>query len=203
MDASNIILAMLHSNYAPILVQTEADLLARQAYGALMQVSVRQGDLANRIAAINETFWNARHLMSKIETAPFAWRSRLGVGLGYWCYAYFKTGIQDAKKSTKDQNKNTNTSSEHSLSTISNPQSVQIAESPLRALLLTLPTTSLDGQPSGQTGATLTDGTSELISTIQAPPLSSDPFQDVDWTMFAEDFGWGGGDPVFMGIGMP
>jgi hypothetical protein len=27
-----------------------------------------------------------------------------------------------------------------------------------------------------------------------------DPFQEVDWSLFMDDIGWGTGDPVFMGL---
>jgi transcriptional regulatory protein LEU3 len=30
--------------------------------------------------------------------------------------------------------------------------------------------------------------------------LTGDPFQDVDWSAFMDDFGWTGDDQIFMGL---
>lgn len=54
----------------------------------------------------------------------------------------------------------------------------------------------------------LIDGTRTEPSTAanavpqgQSPAVAGmDPFQDVDWSMFMDDFGWVGGDAVFMGL---
>lgn len=34
----------------------------------------------------------------------------------------------------------------------------------------------------------------------QAGNTTSDPIQDVDWTMFMDDFGWVGEDAVLLGL---
>lgn len=31
-------------------------------------------------------------------------------------------------------------------------------------------------------------------------PAMTDPFQEVDWSLFMDDFGWGGDESVFMGL---
>lgn len=31
-------------------------------------------------------------------------------------------------------------------------------------------------------------------------PGGTDPFQEVDWSLFLDDFGWGGDEPIFMGL---
>lgn len=49
------------------------------------------------------------------------------------------------------------------------------------------------------------EGSRETPQPFQPPsqsntPGASDPFQEVDWSLFLDDFGWGGDEPIFMGL---
>lgn len=41
---------------------------------------------------------------------------------------------------------------------------------------------------------------SQPVAQSENTPGATDPFQEVDWSLFLDDFGWGGDEPIFMGL---
>ncbi|GJN66659.1 hypothetical protein PLICBS_000678 [Purpureocillium lilacinum] len=176
-DAAAIIVATLASAAAPQMDPTEADALAQRACGALLRCSVRDTDLPHRACIIMETFWSVRDLVPQIGPAPGAWPERLGAGVTYWCLERFKFGLRAAQSSTDRVNK---------------------------ALDVMQPRFSSNTAAAGPStaphaNAVATSGAAN--GPVQAPNQgSTDPFQEVDWSMFMDDFGWVGDDGVLLGL---
>ncbi|KAJ6444705.1 hypothetical protein O9K51_03101 [Purpureocillium lavendulum] len=178
-DAAAIIVATLASAAAPQMDPADADALAQRACGALLRCSVRDTDLPHRACIIMETFWSVRDIVPPIGPAPGAWPERLGAGVTYWCLERFKFGLRAAQSSTDRVNKaldvmqprfSTNTAAG--------------AAGPMTAAQANAPATS--GVANGA---------------LQVPNQGTgDPFQEVDWSMFMDDFGWVGDDGVLLGL---
>ncbi|KAH8125096.1 hypothetical protein FP744_10002711 [Trichoderma asperellum] len=161
-DAANTIVYLLHSTWGPSpdsLSAEEADLLAQQAYTAIMRCSVKEQDIWYRGSVIMETFWSFRRYVPRFETVPPSWVSRGGAGITFACLEKFKNGLLTAQKSTDGVNK-----------------CLEIIH-----------------QPSG-TNAAAQD--QQMTNNAQV----TDPFQDVDWSMFMDDFGWAGEDGVLISL---
>ncbi|KAL7934450.1 hypothetical protein V8C35DRAFT_300922 [Trichoderma chlorosporum] len=165
-DAANTIVYLLHSRWGPdadSLSPTEADLLAQQAYSAIMRCSIKEQDIWYRGSVIMETFWSFRRYVPKFDSVPPSWVSRGGAGITYACLERFKNGLLMAQKSTDGVNR-----------------CLEIIQF-------------------------RTDQNSGTSTVAQDQPVTnnvpaSDPFQDVDWSMFMDDFGWTGEDGVLMSL---
>ncbi|KAK4073465.1 uncharacterized protein Triagg1_5291 [Trichoderma aggressivum f. europaeum] len=162
-DAANTIVYLLHSAWGPDLAPEEANLLAQQAYSAIMRCSVKEQDIWYRGSVIMETFWSFRSYVPKFDSVPPSWISRGAAGITYACLERFKNGLLMAQKSTDGVNK-----------------CLEIIQF-------------------------RTDQSSGTNTVAQDQPMTnnvpaSDPFQDVDWSMFMDDFGWTGEDGVLMSL---
>ncbi|KAL6824983.1 hypothetical protein V8C40DRAFT_245283 [Trichoderma camerunense] len=165
-DAANTIVYLLHSVWGPdsdSLPPEEANLLAQQAYSAIMRCSVKEQDIWYRGSVIMETFWSFRSYVPKFDSVPPSWVSRGAAGITYACLERFKNGLLMAQKSTDGVNK-----------------CLEIIQF-------------------------RTDQSSGTNTVAQDQPMTnnvpaSDPFQDVDWSMFMDDFGWTGEDGVLMSL---
>lgn len=83
----------------------EANLLAQQAYSAIMRCSVKEQDIWYRGSVIMETFWSFRSYVPKFDSVPPSWVSRGAAGITYACLERFKNGLLMAQKSTDGVNK--------------------------------------------------------------------------------------------------
>ncbi|KAM0256465.1 hypothetical protein ACHAQJ_004990 [Trichoderma viride] len=156
-DAANTLVYLLHSHWGPsaeTLPPEEANLLAQQAYTAIMRCSVKETDIWYRGSVIMETFWSFRSYVPKFDTVPPSWVSRGGAGITYACLERFKNGLLTAQKST-------------------------------------------DGFSEFQTAGSNNVAQDQQVA--NNVPVN-DPFQDVDWSMFMDDFGWTGEDGVLMSL---
>lgn len=105
-DAANTIIYLLHSTWGPdSLSAEEADLLAQQAYTAIMRCSVKEQDIWYRGSVIMETFWSFKRFIPRFDTVPPSWVSRGGAGITFACLEKFKNGLLMAQKSTDGVNK--------------------------------------------------------------------------------------------------
>ncbi|UNI21478.1 hypothetical protein JDV02_007466 [Purpureocillium takamizusanense] len=180
-DAAAIIVATLTSAAAPQMDPAEADALAQRACGALLHCSVRDTDLPHRACIIMETFWSVRDLVPQIGPAPGSWPERLSAGVTYWCLERFKFGLRAAQSSTDRVNKALDM-----MQPRFNPNTTASAAGPSVA---------------PHASAVAVSGTAN--GPVQAPTTnqgSADPFQEVDWSMFMDDFGWMGDDGVLLGL---
>ncbi|KAH7313375.1 hypothetical protein B0I35DRAFT_435016 [Stachybotrys elegans] len=100
LDASCMLLWILHSTLAPDTAAHEADTLAQQGSRAVKLCSIREGDLPHRAAIILETYWSVRHLLPKVEGPPLAWSSRLGAPTTFSALRHFKARIEEAKNNS-------------------------------------------------------------------------------------------------------
>lgn len=186
-DAANTIVYLLHSTWGPSpdsLSAEEADLLAQQAYTSIMRCSVKEQDIWYRGSVIMETFWSFRRYVPRFDTVPPSWVSRGGAGITFACLEKFKNGLLTAQKSTDGVNK--------CLEIIRKFYSAAYSTSNL-PFFLTISEFRTD--PSSGTNTTAQD----QQMTNNAPV--ADPFQDVDWSMFMDDFGWTTGeDGVLIGL---
>lgn len=107
-DAANTIVYLLHSVWGPdsdSLSPEDANLLAQQAYSAIMRCSVKEQDIWYRGSVIMETFWSFRSYVPKFDSVPPSWISRGAAGITYACLERFKNGLLMAQKSTDGVNK--------------------------------------------------------------------------------------------------
>lgn len=203
---------------------TEADALAQRACGALLRCSVRDTDLPHRACIIMETFWSVRDLVPQIGPAPGAWPERLGAGVTYWCLERFKFGLRAAQSSTDRVNKALDvmrTSPPFPLppfpppppSTFIHPHHPLFSPAS-RVTGKRNFETDFDGHaeprfssntaaagPSTAPHANAVATSGAANGPVQAPNQgSTDPFQEVDWSMFMDDFGWVGDDGVLLGL---
>lgn len=165
-DAANTIVYLLHSTWGPSpdsLSAEEADLLAQQAYTAIMRCSVKEQDIWYRGSVIMETFWSFRRYVPRFDTVPPSWVSRGGAGITFACLEKFKNGLLTAQKSTDGVNK-------------------------------CLEIIQFRTDQSSGTNAVAQD--QQMTNNAQV----TDPFQDVDWSMFMDDFGWAGEDGVLISL---
>ena len=185
LDAANIIIHTLHSTFAPETSPDEANTLAAQAYNALLRCSARPCDMPHRAGAVLETFWAAKHLIPKIQLPIEAWPDRLGAGIAFACARRIKDALHEARKGNENIGRRLEAIRKYMLSGEAGH---------LRVTNLFAETQGADG------GAAAATGDTALQQDEPMPTASSDPFQDVDWSMFMEDFGWPGEDAVFMGL---
>ncbi|TQW03198.1 hypothetical protein V2A60_008965 [Cordyceps javanica] len=190
-DAACIVTAILYSTSAPPdLSPNDANLLAQHAAAVLHRCSVEESDLPHRIGVIVETFWNVRHLIPRIEIGPRAWSDRLGVGMSFWCLELFKRGLRAAQK-----NSETAAAANRADELIHGPRKTRQnpaqsaselpADSGMQASVPLQSTSTSVGQPSNM---------------LQPMSMGPDPFQEIDWSMFTDDFGWIGDDGVLLGL---
>ncbi|CAM1502900.1 Fc.00g076760.m01.CDS01 [Cosmosporella sp. VM-42] len=175
-DASCILVSTLHSTTTPANVMPEeATAIAQQINTAVQCCSVRDGDLPCRGAIIMDTFWSVRNLLPKFDATRRAWPKRLGAAVTFWCLNKFKDALQEAKKSTQGVNKGLEA----------------FRKSPSFTLYGKMPTGRLEQPTLARANST----------NMQDPSMTgvSDIFQDVDWSLLMDDFGWAGDGPVFLG----
>ncbi|KAJ4153351.1 hypothetical protein LMH87_009841 [Akanthomyces muscarius] len=191
-DAACIVTSILYSTSAPPdMSPNDANLLAQHAAAVLHRCSVEESDLPHRIGVIIETFWTVRHLIPRIEVGPRAWSDRLGVGMSFWCLELFKKGLRAAQKNSETAaaanraeeliNGHRTTRQNLAQSAIEQP----VRESGAPAARAQQPAPSSVGQPNNM---------------LQPMTMGPDPFQEIDWTMFTDDFGWIGDDGVLLGL---
>ncbi|OAA58892.1 Zn(2)-C6 fungal-type DNA-binding domain protein [Cordyceps fumosorosea ARSEF 2679] len=189
-DAACIVTGVLYSTSAPPDVSPrDADLLAQHAAAVLHRCSVEESDLPHRIGVIVETFWAVRHLVPRIEVGPRAWSDRLGVGVSFWCLELFKRALRAAQK-----NSETAAAANRADELIHRHRRTRqqtAAEPPATdAGVLTAPT-GLQGAPTS---------VGPPINMLHPMAMGADPFQEIDWSMFTDDFGWIGDDGVLLGL---
>ncbi|KJZ77017.1 hypothetical protein HIM_03338 [Hirsutella minnesotensis 3608] len=127
-----------------------------------------------------ETFWSVRHLVAPLGPAPSTWPDRLGAGITFWCLERFRFGLKAAQGSNDKVNR-----------------ALDFIQATRGAA-----TFAAGIPPGASSGAAPASGSSAAQGPDQAAaaPAVSDPFQDVDWTMFMDDFGWTGDDAVLLGL---
>lgn len=181
LDAACAVLAILQSTHAPEMTLEEANALGQHGCNTVLRSSVRDADLAHRGSVILETFWTVRHLLPTIEGAPQSWASRLGAGLTFWCLNRFRVGLQDAKTNGDTASRSLETLRMREFC----PQFLdgEMCEADRK---VTEP-----ARPEASTAAVQPGQPTDVATMIQ----------DLDWTMFMDDFGWVGGDnTMFMGL---
>ena len=178
-DATGIIIAILHSSCAPGIPDRDADMLIRQACGAILRCSVRDTDLAHRVSVVMETYWSVRHLVPSMGAAPGARTERLVAGVTFWFLRRFHTGLQAAQSKTDRVNKALEM-------TRRLPNCLCV-----RGCGLTNAESNKHPPPSA---ADMANGQAQGVQ------MASDPIQDVDWSMFMDDFGWTGDESVLLGL---
>lgn len=189
-DAACIVTAILYSTSAPPdVAPNDANLLAQHAAAAIHRCSVEEGDLPHRIGVIVETFWHVRHLIPRIETGPRAWSHRLGVGMSFWCLELFKRGLCAAQK-----NSETAAAANRANDLIHGHRSTR--QNPARS---TEPASEND-VPSSTGPQPAPTSVGQSSNMLLPMTMSADPFQEIDWSMFTDDFGWIGDDGVLLGL---
>lgn len=221
-DAACIVTSILYSSSAPPDISpNDANLLAQHAAAVLHRCSVQESDLPHRIGVIVETFWTVRHLIPRLEIGPRAWSDRLGVGVTFWCLELFKKGIRAAQKNSETAAAANRADALIHMAQPMPSTGAQLARnahshSPTadapRASQNATGVASLAPAPSTENGipTTTAAGTAmqQLAPTSAGPPngvlqpmaMGSDPFQEIDWTMFTDDFGWIGDDGAILGL---
>lgn len=219
--AACIVIAILYSTSAPDMAPNEANVLAQQALAAVHRCSVQEGDLAHRFGVIIETFWSFKHYLPRFEIGPRCWPGRFGVGLVIWCLDMFKNSLHRAQKNAESGGgggAGANRAQEagsmfHPFTTFC-----------YHFILFYETDTLLNLDPNaGQKSNIAQPGTASAAAAQanQLPPLQqqqqqpynqmqpqpqqqvnmgSDPFQEIDWSMFMDDFGWVGDDGVMLGL---
>lgn len=202
-DAACIVTSILYSTSAPAdMSPNDANLLAQHAAAVLHRCSVEESDLPHRIGVIVETFWAVRHLIPRIEMGPRAWSERLGVGMSFWCLELFKRAIGTAQKNSET-------------AAAANRADALIRKQLPRSQPETTHETDrrhADGhrkrQDDAPNSAAAANGTSQGTTMAQASAsigtsgvmqpvtIGADPFQEIDWSMFTDDFGWVGDEGV-------
>jgi hypothetical protein len=92
MDATSVIVAVLHSVYAADLDMEAGETAVKRAILSLRRWSVRDEDLAARAAKIFESYWSLRHLLPSI-----------GVGMAQFCLRRARRGLEEARKASESQ----------------------------------------------------------------------------------------------------
>ncbi|KAJ3492495.1 hypothetical protein NLG97_g5352 [Lecanicillium saksenae] len=186
-DASCIVTAILYSTSAPPDVSpNDANLLAQHAAAVLHRCSVEESDLPHRIGVIIETFWNVRHLIPRIEIGPRSWSQRLGVGTSFWCLELFKKGLRAAQKNSE------------TAAAANRVDELIHAHMRTRHSGAKPPTT--DHSVSASTAIQTAPSSVGQPSILHPMTMGPDPFQEIDWSMFTDDFGWIGDDGVLLGL---
>lgn len=104
LDASSFIIFSLHQRNlcCPDLTDIEATEIAQEAWTALHRCSVRDGDIAWRVSSFMETFWGIRDGIPRKPLPVGSWRTRLAVGVTFWCLKQIKISLVNAKKLPDD-----------------------------------------------------------------------------------------------------
>lgn len=173
-DACCILLSTLHSAAVPAdLTPAGADDIAASARRAVLACSVRDADLPARAAVILETFWSVRNVLPRFTEPAAAWPERLGGSVTYCCLTRFREALQEAKRSAEGVNKGLEA----------------FRKLPIQSTELHILMSVADG-PAG--GAPQSEEADQPVS--NGPDL----FQELDWSMFLDEFSWGEG-AVFLG----
>lgn len=197
--------------------------LVRRACAAMLRCSVRDADLPHRVSVLLETFWAVRHLMANAPPAmhgpaPSAWPDRLGAGVTFWCLERLRLGLRAAQSSTDRVNRALDLIRRSPPPLLSAPRQVGASRRRTRTQAAHRPhplaepsrTNAYSGNddstapsippanttPSGAVAAGA-DSDAGLQATAQP---GSNPFLDVDWSMFMDEFGWTGEDAVLLGL---
>ncbi|KAM3531538.1 hypothetical protein MY4038_004413 [Beauveria bassiana] len=191
-DAACIVTSMLYSTSAPPdMSPNDANQLAQHAAAVLHRCSVEESDLPHRIGVIIETFWNIRHLIPRIEIGPRAWSDRLGVGMSFWCLELYKRGLRAAQK-----NSETAAAANRADELIH----AHCRKRQNRAQHSTEAPAVENGVPTSTTLQSAPMSVSHPNNMLQPMAMGPDIFQEIDWSMFTDDFGWIGDEGVLLGL---
>ncbi|KGQ05471.1 Putative transcription factor SEF1 [Beauveria bassiana D1-5] len=191
-DAACIVTSMLYSTSAPPdMSPNDANQLAQHAAAVLHRCSVEESDLPHRIGVIIETFWNIRHLIPRIEIGPRAWSDRLGVGMSFWCLELYKRGLRAAQK-----NSETAAAANRADELIH----AHCRKRQNRAQHSTEAPAVENGVPTSTTLQSAPTLVSHPNNMLQPMAMGPDIFQEIDWSMFTDDFGWIGDEGVLLGL---
>ncbi|EJP69249.1 Zn(II)2Cys6 transcriptional activator [Beauveria bassiana ARSEF 2860] len=191
-DAACIVTSMLYSTSAPPdMSPNDANQLAQHAAAVLHRCSVEESDLPHRIGVIIETFWNIRHLIPRIESGPRAWSDRLGVGMSFWCLELYKRGLRAAQK-----NSETAAAANRADELIH----AHCRKRQNRAQHSTEAPAVENGVPTSTTLQSAPTSVSHPNNMLQPMAMGPDIFQEIDWSMFTDDFGWIGDEGVLLGL---
>ncbi|KAM3427673.1 hypothetical protein NHJ13734_008898 [Beauveria thailandica] len=191
-DAACIVTSILYSTSAPPdMSPNDANQLAQHAAAVLHRCSVEESDLPHRIGVIIETFWNVRHLIPRIEIGPRAWSDRLGVGMSFWCLELYKRGIRAAQKNSETAAA-ANRADEliHAHCRKRQNRAQHSTESPVVQ----------NGVPASTALQSAATSVSHPSNMLQPMAMGPDIFQEIDWSMFTDDFGWIGDEGVLLGL---
>ncbi|KAM3502611.1 hypothetical protein MY10362_004738 [Beauveria mimosiformis] len=191
-DAACIVTSILYSTSAPPdMSPNDANQLAQHAAAVLHRCSVEESDLPHRIGVIIETFWNIRHLIPRIEIGPRAWSDRLGVGMSFWCLELYKRGIRAAQKNSETAAA-ANRADEliHAHCRKRQNRAQHSTESPAVE----------NGVPASTALQSAATSVSHPSNLLQPMAMGPDIFQEIDWSMFTDDFGWIGDEGVLLGL---
>jgi transcriptional regulatory protein LEU3 len=100
LDASSILLEVLHSIYATDLDMAVGDAAVKQALTAMRRTIVRDGDLATRSAKMMESYWGLRHTMPSVGVGMSKFPHRIGGVVTFDCLRRWKTDLEEARKAS-------------------------------------------------------------------------------------------------------
>lgn len=210
-DASCLLISSLVSNSPPWLPEPTAEdddpaqTLVNNCVAAISACSVREGDLPSRGASLVQGFWQARHQVPPCDLPAMAWPNRLGAGITFWCLNRFNRGLHEAQRTNDSAVKTLKAVRKFTPPPVSLPPSYSSPAVLLHRFdfgsFVRLKEFSTDRNTAPnphqhRPGEEPTDAQRSSGAT----PMPSDPFQEVDWSMFMDDFGWGGSDSIFMGL---
>lgn len=135
-----------------------------------------------------EAFWCYRNLHPKFDAPPVAWSNRLGIGVTFGSMELVKRGLLTAQKSTDGVNRALEMIRENYPLLLH----IKIMKSTANGIVKTEPQT--EAKQTSKEAATPGEDNQPETSII------CDPFQDMDWSMFMDDFGWNVGEGVLLGM---
>lgn len=103
LDASNIIIFVLHSIYTTELDMVSGEQDVKKAIVCLRRTAVQEGDLSVRSANILEGFWTFRHIIPAVGVGMSKFPHRIGAVVTFDCLRRWRANLADAKKA-QEQN---------------------------------------------------------------------------------------------------
>ncbi|KAK1727981.1 uncharacterized protein BDZ83DRAFT_610825 [Colletotrichum acutatum] len=175
LDAAAVIFDVLVSGHATDVELANADVSVKNAQEALRRCSVQEGDFAMRVLRMSESYWSLRHMMPKLEAPISQYPHRTGAVIAFGTLRRWKKELDQARVGQGGSGVGVG-----GAGGVAGGGGVG------------------QGTGAGGTASTpaATDANASLVPT-------SDPLQDIDWSMLMDDFDWtagGGGEPNFLGL---
>lgn len=194
LDAAAVVFDVLVSGHATDVELANADVSVKNAQEALRRCSVQEGDFAMRVLRMSESYWSLRHMMPKLEAPISQYPHRTGAVIAFGTLRRWKKELDQARVGQGGSGvgvggaggvagggggvgQGTGAGGTASTRECRGGRGFGVSVADLVV-------------------AAATDANASVVPT-------SDPLQDIDWSMLMDDFDWtagGGGEPNFLGL---